>query len=368
MPVPFNDLKAQLAPLEAELRAGFERVLARGWFLAGPEVAAFEAEFAAWLGLPQAVALNSGTDALSLGLRALGLGPGDEVALPALTAPPCWHAVLAAGCVPVFVDVDPATCLLDPAAVATSIGPRTRAVMAVHLYGLACDLDALAALCRECSLLLVEDCAQAHGATYRGKKAGTLGDLAAFSFYPTKNLGALGDAGAVACADPAVAERLAMLRQYGERVRYSGEMPGANSRMDELQAAFLRARLARLGVDIAERRSLAAAYAAGLAGLPLALPAVAEGREHAFHLYVVRTPERDALAAHLKEQGIGTAVHYPLPGHQQPLFATGQARCRAGALPHTERLCAEILSLPFYPGMGRAAVDQVCAAVRAFFA
>ena len=266
MPVPFNDLKAQLAPLEAELRAGFERVLGRGWFLAGPEVAAFEAEFAAWLGLPQAVALNSGTDALSLGLRALGLGPGDEVVLPALTAPPCWHAVLAAGCVPVFADVDPAACLLDPAAVDAAIGPRTRAVMAVHLYGLACDLDALAALCRERSLLLVEDCAQAHGATYRGKKAGTLGDLAAFSFYPTKNLGALGDAGAVACADPAVAQRLAMLRQYGERIRYSGEMPGANSRMDELQAAFLRARLARLDEDIAERRSLAAAYAAGLAG------------------------------------------------------------------------------------------------------
>jgi dTDP-4-amino-4,6-dideoxygalactose transaminase len=368
MPVPFNDLKAQLAPLEAELRAAFERVLGRGWFLTGPEVSAFEAEFAAWLGLPHAVAVNSGTDALSLGLRALGLVPGDEVVLPALTAPPCWHAVLAAGCVPVFADVDPATGLLDLAAAAAAVGPRTRAVMAVHLYGLACDLEPLLALCRERSLALVEDCAQAHGAMYRGKKAGTFGDLAAFSFYPTKNLGALGDAGAAACADPDRAARLAMLRQYGEKIRYSGEMAGANSRMDELQAAFLRARLTRLEQDTAERRTLAAAYAEGLAGLPLTLPAAPAGREHVFHLYVARTPRRDALIAFLKERGIGTAVHYPVPGHRQPLFASGQAPYRAGELPHTERLCAEVLSLPFYPGMCRSAVDEVCSAARAFFA
>jgi len=368
MPLPFNDLKAQLAPLEPELRAAFERVLGRGWFLTGPEVAAFETEFAAWLGLPHAVALNSGTDALGLGLRALGLAPGDEVVVPANTAPPCWHAVLAAGCTPVFADVDPDTGLLDPAAAAAVAGPRTRAVMAVHLYGLACDLAALRDLCAARSLFLLEDCAQAHGATWQGRKAGTFGDMAAFSFYPTKNLGALGDAGAAACADPARAERLAMLRSYGERTRYAGEMPGINSRMDELQAAFLRARLARLEQDTAARRELAAAYAAGLAGLPLALPAVPAGREHVFHLYVVRTPRRDALAAHLKARGIGSAVHYPIPGHQQPLFVSGQARCRAGDLPHAERLCAEVLSLPFFPGMGLAAVDEVCAAVRAFFA
>lgn len=368
MPVPFNDLKAQLKPLDAELRAAFERVLGRGWFLSGPEVAAFEAEFAAWLGLPHAVSLNSGTDALALCLRALDLSPGDEVVLPAHTAPPCYHAVLAAGCVPVFADVDPETGLLDPAAAAAAAGPRTRAVMAVHLYGLACDLDALAPLCAERGLALLEDCAQAHGATYNGKKVGTFGRLAAFSFYPTKNLGALGDAGAAACADPGLAERLVMLRQYGEKVRYQSDLAGANSRMDELQAAFLRARLARLEQDTAERRALAAAYAEGLAGLPLALPAAPAGREHVFHLYVVQTPRRDALAAHLKERGIGTAVHYPIPGHRQPLFASGQAPSRAGDMPHTERLCREVLSLPFYPGMGRAAVDEACAAIRGFFA
>ena len=235
MPVPFNSLSAQLSGLEPDLRAAFERVLGRGWFLAGPEVAAFEAEFAAWLGLPHARAMNSGTDALSLGLRALGLAPGDEVVLPAHTAPPCYHAVLAAGGVPVFADADPATGLLDPGAAAAAVGPRTRAVMAVHLYGLACDLAPLLALCEERSLALLEDCAQAHGATYQGRKVGTFGAMAAFSFYPTKNLGALGDAGAAACADPDRVEQLAMLRSYGERTRYSCEVPGANSRMDELQ-------------------------------------------------------------------------------------------------------------------------------------
>lgn len=368
MPVPFNDLKAQLAPLEAELRAAFERVLARGWFLSGPEAAGFEAEFAAWLGLPHAVALNSGTDALTLCLRALDLSPGDEVVLPAHTAPPCYHAVLAAGCAPVFADVAADTGLLDPASAAAAVGPRTRAVMAVHLYGLACDLDPLLELCAERGLALVEDCAQAHGATCQGQKVGTFGRLAAFSFYPTKNLGALGDAGAAACADPALAERLAMLRQYGERERYRSDLAGANSRMDELQAAFLRARLARLEQDTATRRELAAAYAAGLAGLPLTLPAAPPGREHVFHLYVAQTPQRHALAAHLKERGIGTAVHYPIPGHQQPLFTSGRAPFRAGALPQAERLGREVLSLPFYPGMGLAAADEVCAAVRDFFA
>ncbi|MEW5771982.1 MAG: DegT/DnrJ/EryC1/StrS family aminotransferase [Thermodesulfobacteriota bacterium] len=368
MPVPFNDLKAQLAPLEPELREAFERVLGRGWFLAGPEVAAFEAEFAAWLGLPHAVALNSGTDALSLALRALDLAPGDEVVLPAHTAPPCYHAVLAAGCAPVFADVDPDHGLLDPAAAAAVVGPRTRALMAVHLYGLPCDLDPLLALCADRSLALVEDCAQAHGAAYRGRKVGTFGRLAAFSFYPTKNLGALGDAGATACTDPALAERLAMLRQYGERTRYDCELAGANSRMDELQAAFLRARLGRLAADTAARRELAAAYAAGLDGLPLVLPAEPQGREHVHHLYVVRTPQRDALATHLKERGIGSAVHYPVPGHRQPLFTSGKAGFRAGNLANTERLCREILSLPFYPGMGQGAVEEVCAAVRSFFA
>lgn len=367
MSIPFNSLKVQLTPCENDLRAAFERVLGRGWFLMGPEVQAFEAEFAAWAGRGACVALNSGTDALILALRALGC-PGGEVVLPAHTALPCYHAVLAAGCTPVFAEVREDTYTLDPASVARMIGPDTRAVLAVHLYGQPCDLDELGALCAAHGLPLIEDCAQSHGATYKGRMAGTFGALAAYSFYPTKNLGALGDGGAVCCDAGAVDAALRLERQYGESSRYHSAVPGVNSRMDEMQAAFLRLRLGRLEADNAARRALAAQYDALLAGTPLVLPATGADREHVFHLYVVRAPRRAELVEHLNARGIGTAVHYPVPGHRQPLFAEGRAPMRADALALSERLAGEVLSLPLYPGLEPGQVEEVCAAIRSFYA
>lgn len=367
MHIPFNSLKTQLAPLRDDLRAAFERVLDSGWFLMGPEAEAFEREFAAHAGAGFCVSLNSGTDALILALKALGC-EGGEVVLPAHTALPCYHAVLAAGCTPAFAEVDEATYCLSPESAARMIGPRTRAVLAVHLYGHPCDLPALSALCRERGVALVEDCAQAHGATLGGVRVGSTGDLSAFSFYPTKNLAALGDAGAVCGPAGPLEERLRLLRQYGEASRYQSVVPGLNSRMDEIQAAFLRLRLERLERTNAQRRELATIYDRGLAGLPVAVPAVGEGCGHVYHLYVIRAPRRDELAAFLKERGIGTAVHYPAPGHRQELFRSGGAPFRADDLSLSERLAGEILSLPLYPELLPAQVEEVCAAVRAFYA
>jgi dTDP-4-amino-4,6-dideoxygalactose transaminase len=370
MPIPFNNLKAQLAPMEDELRAAFERVLASGWFLMGPEAEAFEKEFAAAMDAGFCVSMNSGTDALILALKALGC-EGGEVVLPAHTALPCYHAVLAAGCTPVFAEVDEATYCVDPASVQRMIGPETRAVIAVHLYGHPCDMDALAPLCRERGVALIEDCAQAHGATVGGRVAGSMGDLAAYSFYPTKNLGALGDAGAVCGpageAGAALAERLRLVKQYGEASRYASVVPGVNSRMDEMQAAFLRARMAHLAEATRQRRALATVYDQGLAGLPVTTPAVAEGCGHVYHLYVIRASRRDELMAFLKERGIGTAIHYPAPGHAQPLFAGGDAPMRADDLSLSERLAGEIVSLPMYPGLTPEEAEEVCAAIRAFY-
>lgn len=371
MSIPFNSLKAQLAPIEDDLRAAFERVLERGWFLMGPEVEAFEKEFAAATDSGFCVSMNSGTDALILALKALGC-EGGEVVLPAHTALPCYHAVLAAGCIPVFAEVDEATYCIDPASAARMIGPETKALIAVHLYGHPCDMVALSDLCRERGVALIEDCAQAHGATVGKRVAGSMGDLAAFSFYPTKNLGALGDAGAV-CGPAGAAgeefqERLRLVKQYGEASRYASVTPGVNSRMDEMQAAFLRTRLPHLAEDTAKRRSIAKVYDAELAGLPVTRPAVAEGCGHVYHLYVIRTQRRDALMAFLKERGIGTAIHYPAPGHGQPLFAKGHAPCRTDDMGLSDRLAGEILSLPMYPGLKREEAKAVCAAIQEFFA
>ncbi|NJB67306.1 dTDP-4-amino-4,6-dideoxygalactose transaminase [Desulfobaculum xiamenense] len=368
MGIPFNSLKAQLAPFDDELRAAFERVLERGWFLMGPEVRDFETEFAAWLARPHAATVGNGTDALVLALKAIGVEPGDEIVLPAHTALPCYHAVLAAGCVPVFAEVEEAYYTLSPDSAARMIGPRTRAVMAVHLYGQCCDIPALDALCRERGVTLIEDCAQAHGATFGDIIAGRTGAVAAFSFYPTKNLGALGDGGAVACSDAEIDRRVRLFKQYGEAHRYESVVAGVNSRMDEMQAAFLRVRLARLDEETRMRRELAAVYDEELAGLPVIRPAVREGCGHVYHLYVIRAPRRAELMAHLSERGIGTAIHYPIPGHRQKLFAEGGAPFRADELTLSERMADEILSLPMYPGLGADGVREVCAAIRDFYA
>ncbi|EPR37422.1 DegT/DnrJ/EryC1/StrS aminotransferase [Desulfovibrio sp. X2] len=371
--IPFGALSPQLEADADALRAAFERVLQSGWFLSGPEVAAFEQEFSAWLGLPWAVSCANGTDAIILTLSALNLPPESRVVLPAFTATPCYHAVLAAGCIPVFAEVDESYYTIDPESLRRQAeATEARAVLAVHLYGQSCDLAPIEAVCREQGLFLIEDCAQAHGTTYQGRAAGTVGDLAAFSFYPTKNLGALGDAGALAGRSEEWRDRARLVRQYGENPRYVSVMPGMNSRMDELQAAFLRVRLARLEALNAERRLLAARYKAGLADTPLVLPAERPGCNHAFHLFVVRVPgargKREALAEFLKERGIGTAVHYPVPGHRQPMFGLGRADVDGEfSLEITEHLADEVLSLPLWPGLGEAAVDRICAAVREFY-
>jgi len=364
--IPLVDLKTAYARLRAEIDAATARVLASGWYILGPEVSAFEAEFAAYLGARHAVGVASGTDAVLLALRALGVGSGDEVITVAHTAVATVAAIALCGATPRFVDIDPATYTLDPGQLEAAITPRTRAVVPVHLYGAPADMQPILAIARAHDLLVVEDCAQAHGATTGGRRVGTLGDAAAFSFYPTKNLGALGDGGAVVTDRPDVAERLRLLRQYGWRERYVSDVEGMNSRLDELQAAILRVRLRHLDAENAARRQLATRYDAALAGLPLGLPAAWPGESAVYHLYVVTADERDALSAHLAAQGIGTGVHYPVPVHRQPAYA--HLGYGPGSLPATEAAAARVLSLPMYPDLSATAVDQVSAAVRSYFA
>ena len=362
--VPFVDFKAHVAAHRAELDAAIARVLDSGWFVLGPEGEAFERELAAALGARDAVAVANGTDALHLALRALGVGPGDEVVTSSISAAFTGLAVLQAGARPVFVDVDPLTLNLDPEKVAGAITPRTRALIPVHLYGHPADMDPVLALARERGLFVLEDSCQAHGALYRGRPVGTLaGDdgLGALSFYPTKNLGGLGDGGAILVNDPGLAARLRQLRNGGQRDRYRHEVAGVNSRLDELQAALLRVGLLYLSAWTERRRALAAFYLSELEGAgvePLREQAYARA---VFHLFVVRHPRRDALMAALQERGVGTLIHYPIPLHLQPAFAPLGGR--AGDLPAAEKACAEILSLPLYPeltdGQARAVVEAV---------
>ena len=361
-PVPFNDLKPVQATLAGELEAAVRRVLRSGWYVLGPELEAFEAEFAAYHGVPHAVGVANGTDAVELALRALGIGAGDEVITVSHTAVATVCAVERAGAVPVLVDVDEATFTIDPRAIEAAITTRTRAIVPVHLYGHPADMDAVPAIARRHGLAVVEDCAQAHGARWRGQLVGTLGDLGAFSFYPTKNLGALGDAGAVIARDPQLAARLRRLRNYGQRERYEHVEAGQNSRLDELQAALLRVKLARLDEHNAERRRLAGLYTRGLTAVRTPIARAEAG--HAFHLYVVRHRERDRLRAHLAAAGVHTLVHYPAPVHWQPAYA--HLRERAGALAVTERLAAEIVSLPLFVGLADAQLDRVIETVESF--
>jgi dTDP-4-amino-4,6-dideoxygalactose transaminase len=363
MTIPFVDLKASYLELQDELDSAALEVLRSGWYVLGPQVRAFEEEFAAWLGLPDAAGVASGTDALLLALRACQVGPGDEVIVPSHTAVATVAAVELAGARPVFADIRPDTFTLDPAAVTAVITPRTRAIVPVHIYGQAADLDALSALAERHGLVLVEDCAQAHGARSRGRLVGTVGHIACFSFYPTKNLGAVGDGGLVASSRPELVERVRSLRQYGWRERYVSDEPGLNSRLDELQAALLRVKLRRLDAWNQQRQALSARYDELLAGSAVTPPLVAPGNEHVYHLYVVRSPRRDALQAHLTRCGIGAAIHYPVPVHQQPAY---RRLSPPGSLSETERAAAEILSLPMYPQMPVEHVEQVAARVREF--
>jgi len=362
MKVPFLDLRAAHAGLDEALAAATRRVLASGWYVLGPEVEAFEHEFAAYCGARCCVGVGNGLDALHLVLRAWEIGPGDEVIVPANTYIATWLAVSYAGARPVPVEPDPRTCNLDPARIEAALTARTRAILPVHLYGHPADMDPIVALARRHGLKVLEDAAQAHGARYRDRRAGALGDAAGFSFYPTKNLGALGDGGAVVTDDEALARRVRLLRNYGSEERYRHEAAGFNSRLDEMQAALLRVKLAHLDEWNSRRRRLARRYHETLAGCGLALPDQADGCEHAWHLYVVRSARRDALASVLAQRGVGTLVHYPVPPHLQPAYRElGLAR---GSLPLTEAIHDEVLSLPLAPHLDAASIDFVAGEIR----
>jgi dTDP-4-amino-4,6-dideoxygalactose transaminase len=359
MRVPFNVLAPGVQTIRPELDAAIARVLDSGWFLMGPEVPAFEQEFAAYHGQGfECVGLSTGTDALRIGLLALGIQPDDEVLVTANAGVPPVAAVVAAGARPVFCDVDPRTHTLDPLEIERRLTPRTRAVLVVHLYGHPAAMDAISHAARRHGLKVLEDCAQAHGARFAGQLVGTGGDAAAFSFFPTKNLGALGDAGALLTRDPGVADSARLLRMYGWRTKYVSERHSTVSRMDELQAAVLRVKLGHLDAWNAARVRLAERYRSQLDGAGLELPPSGG----VFHLFVIRTPRRDAVRAHLGQHGVGTDVHYPLPAHLQAPYASfGGGR---GSLPHTERLADEVLSLPLYPELSEASVDYVASLLR----
>jgi dTDP-4-amino-4,6-dideoxygalactose transaminase len=367
-PIPLLSLKVQYRGLARELRRAAARVLDSGAYILGPEGKAFEAEFAAAQKVPEAVGVSSGTAALELSLKALGLGPGDEVVVPAYTFIATATAVSAVGAVPVFADVDDESLTLSRETAEAALSKRAKALLPVHIFGGPADMDSLNALARARGLKVLEDCAQAHMALYRGKAVGALGDIAAFSFYPSKNLGAAGDAGAITTADPRLAETCRTLRHVGRSAgsTYKHELIGFNARMDELQAAVLRVKLKRLPEWTRKRRRVAALYQEGLAGLPLRLPALgADGSRHCFHLYVMRLERRDELARHLAASGIGAAVYYPIPLHLQPAYAA--LKYKAGDFPVAERACKEALALPMYPELTDGEVERVCRAVRAFF-
>lgn len=361
--IPVTSPHAAYEHYRAEYDAAYRRVMDSGRYILGDEGRAFEAEFAAQFGLGEAVGVASGTEALWLALRALGVGAGDEVIVPALTASATVAAIVECGARPVFAEVAEHDLNLDPLRLERHLTPRTRAVVAVHLYGNPADLTALGAFCAGHGLKLVEDCAQAHGAQHRGRWVGGFGDAAAWSFYPTKNLGAFGDGGLVTAREPAVAARVRALREYGWRERQDSTEHGWNSRLDELQAAFLRVRLRHLEADNARRRVSAAQYRAAL---PAAVrgPEARAGDVSAEHLFVIRPERREALRAHLRHAGVETAIHYPVPVHWQAayrLFGGGE-----GSLPIAERAAAEVVSLPMYAELSEAEVERVVKAVRDF--
>ncbi|QBE64021.1 DegT/DnrJ/EryC1/StrS family aminotransferase [Pseudoduganella lutea] len=364
MSVPFLDLKALNHAHADQLQAAFRRVLDSGWYILGKEVEQFEQSFAAYCEARHGIGVANGLDAIMLVLKGYGIGPGDEVIVPSNTFIATWLAVSQVGAVPIPVEPVEATYNLDPALVEAAITPRTRAIIAVHLYGQPADMDPLCALADRHGLKLIEDAAQAHGARYRGRRTGSLGHAGAFSFYPGKNLGALGDGGGIVTDDTALNDIVRTYRNYGSQKKYQNLVQGFNSRLDELQAAFLSVKLATLDADNAARRAVAARYDELLAGIDgLALPFVPEWAEPVWHLYVVRHARRDALAAKLAEAGIGTIVHYPIAPHMQQAYA--ELGYQEGAFPIAEAIHREVLSLPIAPGMTPAQVDEVAAAVRA---
>jgi dTDP-4-amino-4,6-dideoxygalactose transaminase len=357
--VPFADLRREDAAIRGELDAAIARVLDSGRFLLGEEGRSFEEEFAAAMGAEHAVGVASGTDAVELALRAVGVGPGDEVVTQANTCVPTVTGIVRAGGTPVLCDVDPTSAVMDLESLVGTIGEQTRAVVPVHLYGQCADTEAIVELCEPRGIAVVEDCAQAHGAELRGRPAGTIGAAGAFSFYPTKNLGALGDGGAVLTGDGGIAERLRLLRHYGQSDRYWHESFGVNSRLDELQAAVLRAKLSHLDEWTERRREIAVRYSAALSGTPVEPLGELPDRRHVFHLYVVQAPDRDRLQADLQGSEVATLIHYPIPIHRQPPF---DELAEGASLRSSEALCDSVLSLPLFPGLTDDEVEAVATA------
>ena len=363
--VAFGDLAGDYRAKRAAIDAAVARVLASGWFVLGEEVRQFEAEFAAFLGVRHVVACANGTEAVALALAASGAKPGDEVVIPANTCGPTVAGARMAGLRPVLADADPETLTLDATSAEAAMTPATRFLLPVHLYGGVADLDALSGLASRRRAALLEDCAQSHGALWKGRATGGFGRAAAFSFYPSKNLGAYGDGGAVATGDAEVADRARELRQYGWKRRDRSETEGWNSRLDELQAAILRAKLPFLERENARRREIADRYDAAFAGLPVRRLASREGSVPSRHLYPIRTAEREALRAHLAARGVETGVHYPEPIHLQPAYAfLGRG---PGDFPVAEEASRTVLSLPIHPTLSDAQAETVAGAVRSFF-
>lgn len=364
-PIPQFDLSAQYAAIGAEIRAAIERVLSRQQFVLGREGAALEEEIAALCGSDHGVGVASGTDALILALRACGVRAGDEVLLPTSTFVATGSAVSALGATPVFADIRPETYNLDPSELERRVTPRTRAIIAVHLYGLAADMDPIVAFAKSRKLSLIEDCAQAIGAAYKGHRVGSFGDAACLSFYPTKNLGAYGDAGMVVTNSPEIAVRLRTLRNHGQTAKYLSSEPGWNSRLDEIQAAILRVKLRHLADWQRARRSNAAEYTGLLEQVPGVMPPhEPEACEHVYHQYTIRCERRDALQEHLAAQNTGTTVYYPHPLHLQPLYA--HLGHKPGDFPHAERAAQEVLSLPMYPELRKNQIGRVVGAIAEF--
>ena len=361
--IPFLDLKSPYLELKQALDDAIARVVSSGWFIGGPEVDEFEAEYASYCNSAYAVGVANGLDALHLALRAMDVGPGDEVIVPSNTYIATWLAVSQCGATPIPVEPDALTFNIDPALIEAAITPATRVILPVHLYGQPADMDPILAIARKHGLRVLEDGAQAHGARYKGQRLGAHGDAVAWSFYPGKNLGAMGDGGAVTTNDPQIADRLRVLRNYGSRVKYVNEVQGYNSRLDPLQAAILRVKLAKLDEWNARRSAIAQRYLQGLDNCGLTLPHVPDWAEPAWHLFVVQHPQRDALQQALADKGVGSLIHYPIAPHLQQAYS--MAGWGQGAFPLAERMADQVLSLPMGPHLLNYQVEKVITHVTA---
>lgn len=349
--------KAQYLASKHNIDAAVARVLGSGWYVLGEEVKQFEIEFASYVGVEHGVGVANGTDAITLSLRACGIGPGDEVITVSHTAVATVAGIEATGARAVLIDIDPHSFGLDPGQLASALSSKTRAIVPVHLYGHPVDMAAVMDVAREHGLRVIEDCAQAHGACYQGERVGSIGDIGCFSFYPTKNLGAIGDGGMAVTDDAQLAQRIRLLREYGWAERYVSHETGYNSRLDELQAAILRAKLSNLDHDNTARRRIAGMYTGALSAAGGAIPHVRQGCDHVFHLFVVRSPQRDRDIERLRDRGVAAGIHYAVPVHLQPAYK-GRVRV-AGELKHTERVAREVLSLPMYPELTPVEIDIV---------